>query len=119
MSLRGRVAHSAPTVELVFDPDCPNVDEARELLRAALAATDVRAAWREWRRDAAETPPALRGLGSPTILVDGTDVSGPEGDAGAVGRANCCRVYLDGGRFRGVPPLAVLTAALTGRGAEP
>ena len=51
------------------------------------------------------TPEHLRHWGSPTILVDGTDVAhgSPTGAS--------CRVYLDS-ELPGVPPLALLHAAL-------
>ena len=101
----------APTVDLVYDSDCPNVDEARALLREALTQLDLIQVWREWKRDDAETPPALRGLGSPTILVNGVDVSGNEGEDISE-RANCCRIYQHHGRLRGVPELGAVTSAI-------
>src|SRR5689334_22380773 len=98
MSLSMRTAVMASRVDLVFDLDCPNVEEARALLRTALARAGYPATWREWERDAAGTPPELRGLGSPTILVDGLDVSGPESTDWPSERANCCRLYENGDR---------------------
>jgi hypothetical protein len=102
-------------IDLVFDNECPNVDDARALLRTALAVAGLSVTWREWAHGAAETPAQLRDLGSPTILVDGVDVSGAGPVDSAVGRANCCRVYQNDGRLRGVPPLDAVTTAL-GRG---
>ena len=104
---------SAPTVDLVYDVDCPNVDEARHVLRHALAETGFPPVWREWPRDAADTPPALRGLGSPTILVDGNDVSADATPASGHERPNSCRIYHYGHTLSGAPPLDVVTAALT------
>ena len=101
-----------PEVDLVFDPDCPHVDEARLLLRRAMVATGLRPTWREWTHDSADTPPSLRGLGSPTILVDGTDVSTDEPATIDDTLANSCRIYHDGGRLRGVPSLDAVTRAL-------
>ncbi|MFL5495326.1 MAG: hypothetical protein ACJ8DC_13155, partial [Gemmatimonadales bacterium] len=83
----------APMVDLVFDADCPNVDDARALLRTALIAAGLPPEWREWERDDADTPTPLQGLGSPTILVNATDVSGVDEKDDGAERANCCRVY--------------------------
>ena len=101
----------APTVDLVYDSDCPNVDEARALLREALTQSGLLQVWREWKRDDAETPPGLRGLGSPTILVNGVDVSGNE-EEDVSERANCCRIYQHHGRLRGVPELGAVSSAI-------
>ena len=81
-------------VELVFDPTCPNVDKARDAIRAALLTVSVPVEWKEWERGAESTPPALRAFGSPTVLVNGTDVSGG-GDEAARADDNSCRVYID------------------------
>lgn len=85
---------TSPTIELVYDPECPNVDRARAAIREALAMLGAPNFWREWRRDDAETPPHLAGLGSPSVLVGGQDVGCDEGSA-AVGDANSCRVYTN------------------------
>jgi len=37
------MAVTTPKVELVYDPDCPNVDRARERLRQAIGARHVAA----------------------------------------------------------------------------
>lgn len=99
-------------IDLVFDVDCPHVEEARRLLRDALRATGLPPQWREWNRDAPDTPASLRGLGSPTILVDGKDVSTGTSPATDHDVANSCRVYHDGHELRGVPPFDVITRAL-------
>lgn len=69
-------------IQLVLSPDCPNIDAARESLRVA-------APGESWEEIDVTTPAGshLAGYGSPTILVDGEDVTG-EGPAGAP----CCRV---------------------------
>jgi len=93
-------------VELLFFPDCPNVDPARDQLRRALAAVGLPASWTEHDVTAADTPPHLRGHGSPTILVNGRDVTGAQPGAGA-----SCRIYTGSDR-PGVPPLDALVRAL-------
>jgi hypothetical protein len=108
---------SVTTVDLVFDAQCPNVDDTREVLHAAMTQAGLAARWREWDREAPETPPALRGLGSPTILVNGVDVSGIEDANAATDGTNCCRVYQHDGRLRGVPALRTIALALSQNGA--
>ena len=86
-------------VELIYSRDCPNITAARELL-AQVLGNGATANWTEWDRNDEKTPAYARQYGSPTILVNGKDITG----AGASGAPDCCRVYLreDGG-FRGVP----------------
>lgn len=83
-----------PLVELVYDPDCPNVERARGAIRDALASLGVPPVWTEWQRDDPSTPEALAGIGSPSVLVNGQDVGCDEGSA-PTGEANSCRVYMD------------------------
>jgi hypothetical protein len=98
------------TVELVYDPDCPNVQGAREQLRLALAEAGLPLQWQEWNRADPEAPSYARGYGSPTFLVNGRDVAG----ASLAEGANNCRVYPDAqGRLGRVPTVAMLAAALS------
>jgi mercuric ion transport protein len=98
-----------PEITLIFDPACPNVHDARDLLRAALERTGIRPRWVEYQFGAGDVPERFRCYGSPTILVDGVDVAG-EGEQTA---AASCRVYPGVGGFRGVPPLETIVAAIT------
>ena len=75
---------SRPTVELVFFEGCPNAARARENLSAALATSGRPATWQEWDIGAEATPEAYRVYGSPTVLVDGRDVTGPGGQSQAM-----------------------------------
>ena len=96
-------------VELVYDADCPNVDEARVALRLACAQAGVSAAWVEWDRKGAESPAHVRSYGSPTILVNGKDIAGAAPGEGA----DSCRVYAaEGAGFRRVPPVQQIAVAL-------
>ncbi len=98
-----------PKIELIIDADCPNVEAARGVLREALAEAGVEAEWKEWDRESGGSPAYAREYGSPTILVDGQDVSGQ----GTESDANCCRVYVSAdGRFRGVPDRELVVSAL-------
>lgn len=98
-------------VDLVFDPTCPNVEKARAAIRAALLAVGAPAEWREWEREAEQTPPSLRAYGSPTVLVNGADVAG--GDDAARADANSCRVYVDEcGCLCGAPSAQQIVSAI-------
>ena len=71
------------TLELIYFQGCPHAAQARENVHAALAASAVDVAAREWDRDDAAAPPYVRAYASPTVLVNGNDVSGssPSSDA--------------------------------------
>jgi hypothetical protein len=64
---------------LIYFQGCPNAALARENLAAALESHGRKAVWEEWDLGAQGTPSAYRRFGSPTILVDGEDVTGVEG----------------------------------------
>ncbi len=95
-------------VELIVDRNCPNVDAAREQLTRALVAAQAPAVWREWDREDPDAPGYVRQYGSPTILVNGRDVSGD----GTESQSNCCRVYQTQDGIRGVPTVVMIVAAL-------
>lgn len=89
-----------PRVELIYDRDCPHVVLAREALRAGFAEAGLAPSWTEWERGAPQSPARVRGYGSPTVLVDGSDVAGESPGTGAAS----CRLYLDArGGLRGAP----------------
>ena len=100
-------------IDLIFDKDCPHVDEARTVLRSALEELGSgQVPWAEWDRASADTPNELRQYGSPTVLVDGRDVAADDvpqmqsdGDA--------CRLYVDDlGQVAGAPSKNVILAAI-------
>jgi mercuric ion transport protein len=100
--------NSRPIVELVYAVDCPNVSGARAHLRQAFDRVGWAAQWVEHDVGDASIPEHARGRGSPTVLVDGRDVSEAEGCGGAR-----CRLYRDEeGRLSGVPPVEEIVAAL-------
>jgi hypothetical protein len=101
-------------IELVYDPDCPNVDRARDILATACRGADVPAVWSEWNSEDAECPAHARNLGSPTILVNGEDVApGPHPWAPREpGAGPRCRVYRDGDAIVPAPPLSRVEAAI-------
>jgi hypothetical protein len=102
-----------PTVELIFDAACPNVDAARLHLGQALIRVGLPPQWVEWDRAAPDVPAHARRHASPTVLVNGRDVAvGSELDCG-----DGCRVYTDAaGVLRGAPGVETILAALTVHG---
>jgi hypothetical protein len=79
-----------PSIELAHIPGCPHADEARRNLAAALRGAGLQVRWTEWDLESPSTPARVRTFGSPTVLVDGRDVTGAEQGVGA--RAPACRV---------------------------
>lgn len=61
-------------IDLVFFDGCPNAEQARANLRAVLDS----GSWREWNLSSPDTPERFRRYGSPTVLVDGRDVTGED-----------------------------------------
>jgi len=95
---------TVPTVDLVYDADCPNVANARQNLMRAFASARIAPHWREYRSSDPAAPAYAHGFGSPSILVNGADVAGESPTDGA-----CCRLYDGGG---GVPAIDTITRAL-------
>lgn len=71
---------SERTIELVYFDGCPNAEKARENLRTVLGA----GSWSEWNLSAEDTPDEFRQYGSPTVLVDGHDITGEAGGNAAM-----------------------------------
>lgn len=67
---------------------------------------DAPAQWSEVDVTAIDAPSHARGYGSPTVLVDGVELTGAPPSAGP-----SCRLY-EGSDVRGVPPLSDIVAAL-------
>lgn len=97
-----------PTIEFLYDRDCPNITDARDVLRDALEYSRLPLRWREWERSDPAAPAHARQYGSPTILVDGRDVAGE-----LPSEEPSCRIYTTvAGRNRGVPPIETIMNAL-------
>ncbi len=89
-------------VELVWEASCPHVEAAREVVREALAAVGVPERWNEWQIGVDTLPAHARGYGSPSVFVDGREVTGATaGDAD-----DCCRVYRGPTGLGGVPTVS-------------
>ncbi len=95
-------------IELIFNSDCPNADAAREQLRQALRLAGREPTWVEWDRESPDSPAHASRFGSPTILVNGRDISGKDTESDA----SSCRVYQnENGGFGGAPsPEDILSA---------
>lgn len=98
------------TVELIYFRECPNISLARERLLQAFATAGITPQWQEWERDDPASPAHARAYGSPTILVNGRDVTGMEPLREG---ASACRVYtLASSATDGAPNVDTITTAL-------
>lgn len=97
-----------PRVELIYDTDCPNVEEARKVLIQAFSYASLRPDWKEFDRKDADSPAHARSYGSPTILVDGKDVAGENGSH----NADCCRLYSHNQQYSRVPDVSLVAQSL-------
>ncbi len=91
-----------PRIELVYFEGCPNASQARDNLREAVDASDEGLTWSEWDLMAESTPPDFRRFGSPTVLVNGEDVTGENVSSEAM----ACRAD-------GAPSVATITARIS------
>lgn len=95
-------------VELIFEKSCPNISAARAQIIRAFNKIKMQPHWQEWEVNDPETPEYARKYGSPTVLVNGCDVSEEEFSSATNA---CCRIYQpDEGRNSGVPPVAQIVA---------
>jgi mercuric ion transport protein len=101
-----------PRVELIYDPDCPNVDVARGQLLRAFGELGLNPHWQEWCSDDPAMPEHARGYASPTILVDGRDVNNAEPIDGTAS----CRIYATSGGIAGAPSVREITTTLEAGG---
>lgn len=88
-------------IELVYFDGCPNAEQARANLRAVVDDDS----WKEWNLSSSDTPDRFRHYGSPTVLVDGRDVTGDTGETEGM----ACRAD-------GAPAPEVIEEALSGGG---
>ncbi|MEO8845390.1 MAG: mercuric transporter MerT family protein [Kofleriaceae bacterium] len=81
-------------IQLLHFAGCPNVVAARTALREALAAEELETAIEEIDVEDPVAPEWARGWGSPTILIDGQDVTGEPRSTSST--ASACRLYAGG-----------------------
>ena len=88
-------------IELIYFEGCPNTEPARANLRRALETLNLAFEWQEWEQGDPRAPEYVRQYGSPTVLLNGRDVTGVEpGLGGAACRAD------------GAPSVDVIKAAV-------
>jgi len=105
---------NTPDVTLIYDAGCPGADPARANLATAFDQIGVAPEWREVCRSLASDFAAHPVVGSPTILVDGSDVV-----PGGLAAGPSCRPYADDhGVTAMAPPVPAIVAALR-RAIEP
>lgn len=100
-----------PRVEILYFRGCPNYEQARVMVDRVAAALRLRPTIELVEVGDDETAAQLRFLGSPTIMVDGSDV-----EPGADTRrdfALACRVYRTSGGVAGQPDEVWIRDALT------
>ena len=98
-------------VQFLYFPDCPNHEAAREALRRCMAALEIPPDFEDIDVTAPDVPEELRSWGSPTILVNGVDVSGVT----ATQAGSSCRLY----GASGVPSDEQITLLLKTQGVQP
>lgn len=91
-------------IELVYFEGCPNATVARENLAEATRSSGLQEEWEEWDLMDPESPDWAKQHGSPTVLVDGEDVTGEGPGASAM----ACRAD-------GAPGVSLILKALEGR----
>lgn len=97
-------------VQLLSFSRCPNADAAREALRRALEQVGLPPQFDDIDVSAPDTSMALKNWGSPTVLVNGRDVTGESTPTGP-----SCRLYEDAPtENRGIPPIDAIVRALAG-----
>ena len=96
-------------VELLYFKGCPNISIAKKNLNEAFTKADISPQWDEIDLNAPNTPKELKGYGSPTILIDGKDVTGIV----AEGESLSCRTYYNAkGKITGAPDAEVIAKAI-------
>ena len=93
-------------IELIYFKGCPNVQAARNNIKAVIDALGVNCTVQEWNQNDDNAPDYAKKYGSPTILVNGEDIAGGPSDCCAKGN---CRIYSD---MTGVPSAKLIKAAL-------
>jgi mercuric ion transport protein len=96
-------------IQLLYFEGCPNLEPARAALRDALVAEQIDQAVEEIDVESPTAPESLRGWGSPTILIDGKDVTGAARTTGS-----SCRLYANG-----APTVDEIRARLAAAGRAP
>lgn len=96
-------------VDFLYFEDCPSHERALERLRRVISEEDVQAEVEITEVTSEEQAQELRFTGSPTIRVEGRDISEPLEPRYAL----ACRTYrLEDGRLSPLPSEAMIRAAV-------
>ncbi len=95
-------------IELLVIPGCPNTAAAAELIATVVADTGIRATVTQTVITSQDQARRRRFVGSPTILLDGTDPFAPPGASPAM----ACRLYPTPDGPRGIPDVRDLRQAI-------
>ena len=96
-------------IELLVIPGCPNAAAAAELIATAVADTRVQSTVTRTVITSRAQAQRCGFVGSPTILVDGSDPFARRGAPPAM----ACRLYSTSDGLRGVPALRDLRQAIS------
>jgi len=97
-------------IHLLYCESCPSHELALDDLRQIIGEEQLDATLSIHRVETEEEARRLHFIGSPTILVDGTDIVPPPEDASP---ALTCRAYrLEDGRISPLPAIETIRAAL-------
>jgi hypothetical protein len=97
-------------IDLLYVPDCPHRDVARDLVNSALAQTGHKVVVRERAVHSLAEAERLGMRGSPTILIDGEDPFA----AGGGPVAMACRLYRSAEGLSSFPTVSQLVEAFGG-----
>jgi hypothetical protein len=97
-------------IQFLYYEDCPSHDQALDRLKQVLAEEQITTDIEIIKVETDEQAQQWRFVGSPTILVNGTDIVPPPSDAYY---SLTCRAYrLEDGRISPLPSLAMIRQAL-------
>jgi hypothetical protein len=98
-------------IELLFTEECPHREETRRLITEILEEEHLDIPLFEVCVRTAEEAARHRFIGSPSVRVNGEDIEHRHKD---VPYTLACRLYRHEDRFSGVPPKALIRAAVLG-----
>ena len=95
-------------IDLVYDADCPHTELARENVNLSLTNYTGEIDLHEWNSSDPKCPSHVLGFGSPTILIDKTEITGTLPLAGMRG----CRIYRTSEGQKNAPTVKQIRDAL-------
>lgn len=105
----GSLTVAGVRIDILYVPDCPNLERVRRRLHEALAAAGIAASVCETEVATAAAAERVGMRGSPTILIDGRDPFGPTSEVSSLS----CRLYATGRGVDGAPDVAQLVEVVS------